>query len=352
MTSPPAHPKREPGLFGVARGCLLNTTRGASRRAALAVKLAEVGCAEAASVTSSADDVVGLVDLATAWRSLAAVESEALSLVVFEELSSAESGGGPGHHSDCIPTAPVPGSEGTAKTSRTNGHHRCTSACTQSGDDRMNQDQIERSLRRLDAAGDMSGQDQQRGEQLLERILGTPFDEQQPGTRRPRHSTRRILAVAAAVSVGTAALLLIQGQGGSSSAYASWTAAPTAVSPHDLAVVTGACRPHLAQYIQDNADAMQQEGMSGRIDAQTVAVGVAERRGDLVAVVFNQSNPALDAPCVARNPPESGNVSDVQMSFGWSNGPAETARGTQLFRAGCIAVRRRAVVVRVRICRS
>ena len=103
------------------------------------------------------------------------------------------------------------------------------------------------------------------------------------------------------------------------------------MSPHDLAVVTGACRPHLAQYIQDNADAMQQEGMSGRIDAQTVAVGVAERRGDLVAVVFNQSNPALDAPCVARNPPESGNVSDVQMSFGWSNGPAETARGTQLF---------------------
>ena len=71
--------------------------------------------------------------------------------------------------------------------------------------------------------------------------------------------------------------------------------------------------------------------MSGRIDAQTAAVGVTERRGDLVAVVFNQSNPAMDAPCVARNPPGSDDVSDIQMAFGWSNGPAQTARGTQLF---------------------
>ena len=86
----PAHPSEARAwLFGVARGCLLNTTRGASRRVALAVKLAEVGGAEAASVTS-AEDIVGLMDLATAWRSLAAVESEALSLAVFEELSSAE----------------------------------------------------------------------------------------------------------------------------------------------------------------------------------------------------------------------------------------------------------------------
>ena len=81
----------------------------------------------------------------------------------------------------------------------------------------MKQDQIETSLRRLDAAGDLSNQDQQRGEQLLERILGTPFDDQLPGTRRPRRTTRRILAVAAAVSVRAAALLLIQGPGGSSS---------------------------------------------------------------------------------------------------------------------------------------
>ena len=151
----------------------------------------------------------------------------------------------------------------------------------------MNQNQIERSLRRLDAAGDMSSQDQQRGQPLLEHIFHTPFDEQQPGTRRPRHSTRRILAVAAAVSVGAAALLLIQGPGGSSSAYASWTATPTAVSPHDLAVVTDACRSHLAKYIHENADAMQQEGMLGRVDAQTAAVGVAERRGDLVCNFSN-----------------------------------------------------------------
>lgn len=76
-------------LFGVARGCLLNTTRGAIRRAALAVKLAEIGSVDAPRDTS-AEDVIGLVDIAAAWRSLSAVESEALSLAVFEELSSAE----------------------------------------------------------------------------------------------------------------------------------------------------------------------------------------------------------------------------------------------------------------------
>lgn len=163
------------------------------------------------------------------------------------------------------------------------------------------------------------------------RRLQTPFDEVQPRIQRPRRTTRRILAMVAAVSVGTASLLAVQGVGGSDSAYASWTATPTAVSVHDLAVVTRACRTHLAQYIDDNADAMRQEEMSGVIDAQTVAVGLAERRGDFVAVQFSQTDPSVDAPCVATNPPGSDDVSEVAMSFGWSNGPAATAHGSQLF---------------------
>ena len=76
-------------LFGVARGCLLNTTRGATRRAALAVKLADIGVVKAHSDTA-ADDVIGLMDIAAAWRSLTGIESEALSLAVFEGLNSAE----------------------------------------------------------------------------------------------------------------------------------------------------------------------------------------------------------------------------------------------------------------------
>ena len=39
----------------------------------------------------------------------------------------------------------------------------------------------------------------------------------------------------------------------------------------------------------------------------------------------------MDAPCVSANAPGSNDVSDIQMTFGWSNGPAQTAHGTQLF---------------------
>ncbi|BBH67556.1 DNA-directed RNA polymerase sigma-70 factor [Actinoplanes sp. OR16] len=70
-------------LFGVARNCLLNARRGADRRSALAVRLAD------------ADPVVDPVpdlrlDLAAAWKRLSPAEQEALALAVFEDLTSAQ----------------------------------------------------------------------------------------------------------------------------------------------------------------------------------------------------------------------------------------------------------------------
>jgi RNA polymerase sigma-70 factor (ECF subfamily) len=74
-------------LFGIARHCLLNTQRGLGRQGSLAVRIAET--APAVTTDGPQDDaVVQRLDLAAAWRRLSAGEQEALSLSVFEGLTS------------------------------------------------------------------------------------------------------------------------------------------------------------------------------------------------------------------------------------------------------------------------
>ena len=75
-------------LFGIARNCLLNTRRGQGRRDALAVRVAET--ASSASLTDGldADLLARRIDLAAAWRRLSETNQEALSLAVFEDLTS------------------------------------------------------------------------------------------------------------------------------------------------------------------------------------------------------------------------------------------------------------------------
>jgi RNA polymerase sigma-70 factor, ECF subfamily len=72
-------------LFGIARRVLLNANRGAERRRALGVQLADA----AALAPPAADDVAARVDLGRAWRRLSDVHQEALALLVFEGLDSA-----------------------------------------------------------------------------------------------------------------------------------------------------------------------------------------------------------------------------------------------------------------------
>lgn len=70
-------------VFGVTRNVLLNHRRGAQRRQALGVRLADdPGAVEG----DAADAVVHRVDLARAWRLLSEVHQEALGLAVFEQL--------------------------------------------------------------------------------------------------------------------------------------------------------------------------------------------------------------------------------------------------------------------------
>ncbi len=77
-----------PWLFGVARATILNHRRGVRRRDALAVRLAEV----APGVGDGEDLAAARLDLARGWALLTAGEQEAISLAVWDGLTSAEAG--------------------------------------------------------------------------------------------------------------------------------------------------------------------------------------------------------------------------------------------------------------------
>lgn len=72
-------------LFGIARHTIMNTHRGAERRRALAVRLAEI---TPASAYDDAELVARQVDLAAAWSRLSAVHQEALALAVLDDLAA------------------------------------------------------------------------------------------------------------------------------------------------------------------------------------------------------------------------------------------------------------------------
>lgn len=83
---------RRAWVFGIARHCLLNVTRGARRSDALAVRIAEVDVGRPSVVEDRTDLVDLQVDLARAWARLSDGEQEVLALTVFDGLDSASAG--------------------------------------------------------------------------------------------------------------------------------------------------------------------------------------------------------------------------------------------------------------------
>lgn len=75
-------------LFGIARNCLLNTLRGQGRRDALAVRVVETARSAGLAEGLDSDLLARRIDLAAAWRRLSETDQEALSLTVFEDLTS------------------------------------------------------------------------------------------------------------------------------------------------------------------------------------------------------------------------------------------------------------------------
>lgn len=71
-------------LFGVARNCILNTTRSANRRTALAVRIASTN-SPTVQEYSNLDDSM---DLIAAWKKLKPEHQEALALHAWEGLTS------------------------------------------------------------------------------------------------------------------------------------------------------------------------------------------------------------------------------------------------------------------------
>jgi len=71
-------------IFGIARNIVMNEHRGAQRRQALGVRLADD--ANTGSFHADLDAVASRVDLSRAWRLLSEVHQEVLALVVFEQL--------------------------------------------------------------------------------------------------------------------------------------------------------------------------------------------------------------------------------------------------------------------------
>jgi RNA polymerase sigma-70 factor (ECF subfamily) len=88
--APDAPDDRRAWLFGIARRCLLNARRGEGRRDALAVRVAGTVRSAAPVDGVDADPLAQLGDLATAWRRLSETDQEALSLAVFDDLTSAQ----------------------------------------------------------------------------------------------------------------------------------------------------------------------------------------------------------------------------------------------------------------------
>lgn len=171
-------------------------------------------------------------------------------------------------------------------------------------------------LRSLDAARPALDDDQRRrASALLERIVASPatgpVGEGGPG----RRVYRRAVVATGAVAAVVAGMVLVQGIGGSGTAYASWTPTPTRVSAHDLAVVARACRAKVG------ALAAGVPGEAG-VRVETMTVALAERRGDFVAVLLTQDNPDTSASCIARSAPGSAEAANVQASLGGTNAPA------------------------------
>lgn len=75
-------------LFGIARNCLLNTLRGQGRRDALAVRITETARSSGLPDGHEADLLARRIDLVAAWRRLSETDQEALSLTIFEDLTS------------------------------------------------------------------------------------------------------------------------------------------------------------------------------------------------------------------------------------------------------------------------
>ncbi|WP_299037791.1 hypothetical protein [uncultured Pseudokineococcus sp.] len=152
---------------------------------------------------------------------------------------------------------------------------------------------LDATLKSLDRTTADAADDGTRAAADLKRILATDptTTPQQTGLpQRPRARTARRVGVAGGlVAAATTGLLVLPPLLGESSAFASWTAYPTGLSPEQTATAEGDCRDLLAE----NAPSIG--GLRG------ADVAIAERRGDWTQVVLTGADGFL-ASCLSTAP--------------------------------------------------
>lgn len=177
-------------------------------------------------------------------------------------------------------------------------------------------------LRTLDPAPASADPHSPRARADLARILASePDPERARRQQRPPTRVPRLAAAAAVVAVGTG-LALVPWSPGGDAAYATWTAAPTALDAGEAAASAKACRKSQA----DGAGASSAQRLA---DAGTA---IAERRGAWTLVLLTDQR-GLAAMCVTD---ESRPV--FRSSFGYLATEAARSDGTSPVSANVLGV--------------
>ena len=147
-------------------------------------------------------------------------------------------------------------------------------------------------------------------------------------TPRTRNRVRRVVWLAAGVAAATTAYLLLPGPG-QGNAYATWTATPQALADRDRATAVEECRDAQSGPFWDrNGDGPEE------FDPVAASVALAERRGDLVAVLLRDEGPMKDFSgfCVVALKPgaSSGRVESMGVA-GSVGGPPSVAPADSFF---------------------
>ncbi|MGO4147375.1 hypothetical protein AB4Y77_20025 [Paenarthrobacter sp. YAF11_1] len=153
---------------------------------------------------------------------------------------------------------------------------------------------IDTLLRSLDAAGQSAAPDPRRSQNDLEQILRSPTSatgvagpaEYKTTMSRPSRRRRRTIALGAVAFAATAGFLVVPALSGGDPAFATWTAAPGAL--------TGAERDSAVSDCVRSSKGVGDGMFAGDVNAAEVAI--AERRGAWTTVVLSGAD-GFEATC-------------------------------------------------------
>lgn len=163
------------------------------------------------------------------------------------------------------------------------------------------------------AAGTLTPGERARAARDLERILATdPGPVDGPGEQQERW--RRPLVLAGAAAALAAGVTVLPGLDGEQDAYASWTASAQLLDPDAVGAPAVACR-----------DALE----GGSLDVARAVLVLAERRGELVGLLYRTDDPDVSGSCIVHAPVGRDAVELLSAAAGGGSGPAQVVSGAQ-----------------------